>query len=750
MPSSKTKTVTMIENCDEEIIDLLLLNWNELVDQETRDGWQGQLTTPYNTLLAYRKLANGGEVRVTYEQKNGIGRFWAKGQASQQGMSRKIRNTIAGRFYYDIDIVNSSATCLEQYCGKKGIPCPRLAALNSNREGLLQELQELTKLSRRGVKTEVIKTLFGGHSFRGQPTPQWWGEFVAELTTIREVVFNTEPVYAELGVAKAVEKMKEGKHADPKASCLCQLLFDIENTLTMSNLECLMEMGVVDKKKPRGVLVFDGIQVLRELVEESNLDTGDILSQVETYTKEKTGYTIQLKVKSMTDEVIKLPDLMEEQRNPQSKYFKGKTYEKVKATFEETHFKCMHPCGYGDETGKDFGDDLIIRSQKKMEDFFANLYYYEYSFKDAMWKPSGFIPRWTCDEAMRTVRKIAFIPAPLECPANVFNLYDGLRAESLPEAQDNQGLGLVLEHVRRLVGGSENANRYMLNWLALRVQKPAELPRVAIIMRSDQGSGKNLFWDFFGKQVLGKKYYYCTEDVQKVVGRFAVGLKNKLIVVMDEASGKDTFTYSETIKALITSEDIQYEQKGVDSITLSNHAGFVLPSNKTVCAKLEYSDRRFVLFDSLNDKLNDVTYFEPLIKAVKSDAVAKSFYNHLMEIDISTFDPINDRPVTPAYRQLQEVSIPIEAKFLNDYISELSPDQTEVKERATDLFKEFNVWCANNNVKSDKNSTSFGIHLGKWGVTRVKSSGVRKYLIDVEAVLATFKQKGIFQDDLSF
>jgi pantothenate kinase-related protein Tda10 len=52
---------------------------------------------------------------------------------------------------------------------------------------------------------------------------------------------------------------------------------------------------------------------------------------------------------------------------------------------------------------------------------------------------------------------------------------------------------LWLRHLRENVCANDPAlERYVLDWLAWVVQKPAEKPRVALLFSGPQGSGKNM------------------------------------------------------------------------------------------------------------------------------------------------------------------------------------------------------------------------------------------------------------------
>jgi hypothetical protein len=219
------------------------------------------------------------------------------------------------------------------------------------------------------------------------------------------------------------------------------------------------------------------------------------------------------------------------------------------------------------------------------------------------------------------------------------------------------------------VGGEEEAFNYLLDWLALKIQQPGRRAEVALVFISNQGSGKNTLWDYVGETLLGGKYYYLTCESSRLFSRFSEGLKNKLLIVFNEASAKATVEHSKTLKSRITDATIDYESKGVQPVTLRNCANWVFLSNKIFVVLIEGGDRRYALFWSRNDHCNDrETYFAPLREAMKDQVVNKMVYNLLKRRDVSTFDPVKSRPTTQAYLDAKQQSMPAIDRFVLDYL----------------------------------------------------------------------------------
>ena len=154
-------------------------------------------------------------------------------------------------------------------------------------------------------------------------------------------------------------------------------------------------------------------------------------------------------------------------------------------------------------------------------------------------------------------------PPPNHVPDHIYNSFDAFTVDCEKNTY-NADIQPILDHVMLLVNHDSASYEYILNYLAHLIQKPGELPLVALLFRSEkEGVDKNLFFEMFiGNMLLGSKYMLQTADIDKILGRFSM-INDKLLVILDEAKGKDTFLNNEKIKNFITSPHIAWEKKGI-------------------------------------------------------------------------------------------------------------------------------------------------------------------------------------------
>ena len=325
-------------------------------------------------------------------------------------------------------------------------------------------------------------------------------------------------------------------------------------------------------------------------------------------------------------------------------------------------------------------------------------------YTDIEGKQKNFMPRWTDDAEIKFYEDINFYPSPVVVPYNEYNLYDGLRADKdLKEIEPTGNISRILKHIFYLCGEDQINADYLINMMAHRVKYPGVLPKVAVVMRSAQGVGKNLLSDFFGNCILGSRYYICDSNADTFLGRFGCGLKNKLLAVMNEVSGKDTFGNEGKIKNFITDPQVRYEAKNVNYIMINNYAMLWFFTNNRNPVNVEHTDRRFVIFDCSNKTLEQKKdgYFKNLVTDMKDEIVQKTFYEYLININIDEdFDFEDNRPKTKAYHEMKEMSIPPIIRFFKWKLENKFIEQYEY---SNNLFNQYKQFC-------DETNTKFLIH----------------------------------------
>ena len=187
-----------------------------------------------------------------------------------------------------------------------------------------------------------------------------------------------------------------------------------------------------------------------------------------------------------------------------------------------------------------------------------------------------------------------------------YNLFQGFPVE--PARGDR---GLYLDHIQNnICKGDEDLYEYVINWMADAIQNPGRRPGVALVIRGKQGVGKGVFVNEF-RRLFGPHGIQVTQS-SHLVGNFNAHLRDKLLVFADEAFWAGDKRAEGHLKAMVTEETHIVEMKGVDSRDAPNFARLIMASNNDWVVPASVDQRRFVVMEVGNARMQDSAYFKAL------------------------------------------------------------------------------------------------------------------------------------------
>ncbi len=265
-------------------------------------------------------------------------------------------------------------------------------------------------------------------------------------------------------------------------------------------------------------------------------------------------------------------------------------------------------------------------------------------------------------------------PESLRNPERAFNQFTGLVSEHdftpRPREQLESELEKVLYQIREILcNGDIPSYNYLMHWLAHTVQRPEVKIGVTTIIRSQEGAGKSCFWEWFGKFVIGEKYYLPAR-MNKVVKQFNAIAKNNLFTLFEETKNGEGHKAHEDLKTMITDPWQVIEPKGIDSYKTRSYSNYVILTNEHYPVKLTANDKRFFCLDANNRHKADREYWTGLRALIDNPEVAPkyaaTFYEYLQTFDLTTWD---SKPVeTQMRRDLKAASLPLPTQFLLEVV----------------------------------------------------------------------------------
>jgi len=408
-------------------------------------------------------------------------------------------------------------------------------------------------------------------------------------------------------------------------------------------------------------------------------------------------------------------------------------YNNIKIEFEKNNFKILNPIMFATINRN---NELIMRSKKDFKDVYENLTYEKYDIQTNSFSDASFIDKWLKDSAIRTYDNIDFLPKQKE-PEYVYNTFKNFEAENKQLIKTDIENSNIIKHIKNLCNNSEEVFNYVIKFLARKVQKPNKLTNTALIFKSNEGAGKDIFFNWFGNKIIGSNYYCNTEKPELLFGKFTSALENKILIIVNETSGKDTFSINENIKCAITAQYNMIEHKGLNPYKNSNHISYIFLTNNDNPIKVSADDRRFCGIECNNLICNNKEYFNLLYNELNKGEYDKAFYDYLINIDCDDYDFTNNRPKTNYYNDLQELNKPVLINFIEDFIIKNNYKNAEkiVEISSGNLYNNFMEYNNKFNFKSQISLTKFIMDLKKLdGIDNKRTRTQRLITLDINKI----------------
>lgn len=642
-----------------------------------------------------------------------------------QRLPKAIRGFLTGDTYTDYDMKNAHPNILCYLCKHYNIDVPSLLLDYVVDRATVLKDNNLTKI-------EVLATMNKDRLYKCEN--DWLHKFHKQLKPIKQLLCDKYP-----------ELATERTHK----------LSSVMNKLLCKEEAIILEKAISHFNIQNPIKMFDGVMIQNDNTDSISIEGLNEMSAdwgIEWDIKEPSPF-----VYPEGREVIitTLPRGCLINLTPEDKVVlsQSRTYEGVKQKFEENNFVCFNPLEYC-TTLVENGEDVLVRDNKTN---FFNKYetmYYEHINKKGETEKVQFIGSWIKDITRREYKNINFIPPPGVCPPTTFNLFTGFRYNQLEEEGlvPDDDIQVFLDHFKIMSGSDQTDEiyKYIINFFAHLVQYPGLLPRTAILFNSPPGYGKNMMVDNFGRKIFGNKYHESTSNAERFVGKWK-SIMGKFMGVYNEASSKDTFGLDGKMKELITEPMIDFEVKCKTPITIMNFIRMFILTNKDNGVRIDPSDRRFQVIEIAGQKQSQ-HYFNVYAQAWENDAKVLGLVNYLKKIDISDWNPEQDRVKTEVYKSMISINIHTRERFLVDFVNTLDEKWQENEYTPTRLYNLYAEWMKERNMKPET-MTMFGMKLKRedvWGDAIIfKHSGKkgRRYVFQKQLLIDVLIKKGSMIED---
>lgn len=219
---------------------------------------------------------------------------------------------------------------------------------------------------------------------------------------------------------------------------------------------------------------------------------------------------------------------------------------------------------------------------------------------------------WMESPLRRTYDGLCFAPAR-KVSKRYFNLWRGFAVEPAELSKPSPkaavlAVELFFEHLRENVcQGDEKLAEWLTAYFAHAVQRPWELPGIALVEKGKKGVGKNVLAECVG-HLFGDHFAVIAERNQ-LLGRFNSVLENKIMVVLDEAFWSGDKPTEGLLKHMITGTDRYIERKGKESHRVTNCLRVAIIGNEDWLVPATADERRYAVFNVGEKRLGDKAFF---------------------------------------------------------------------------------------------------------------------------------------------
>lgn len=285
-------------------------------------------------------------------------------------------------------------------------------------------------------------------------------------------------------------------------------------------------------------------------------------------------------------------------------------------------------------------------------------------------KPHPTTKQWMKSRMRRTYRGLCFKPQR-PCSAAYYNIWRGFAVKPLerePSAEEKASVDAWLEHAHKNICRGDTALfTWLISYCAHVVQKPWELPLVALVLRGGKGVGKSGWIERLGF-LLGDSFV-STSKQDDFLGGFNSILENKILLVAEEAFWSGDKEAEGKIKDLITRQKHNIRRLYCEAYRVDNCLRLVIIGNEDWLVPASEDERRYAVFDVGDGRKQDRKFFKQMREQMEVGGYCY-LLRYLLDFKIPAEVDVSAAPITTALLRQKERSLKPFHQWWNDCLTQ--------------------------------------------------------------------------------
>lgn len=261
---------------------------------------------------------------------------------------------------------------------------------------------------------------------------------------------------------------------------------------------------------------------------------------------------------------------------------------------------------------------------------------------------------WLSHPQQRRFRQIHFAPPPRGIHPEDYNTWRGFAIEPDPQPQPERRCVRFLAHLFQVIcNGHQRHYEFLLDVMALTVQRPGMPAGVAVVMRGDPGAGKGTVVECFGN-LFGAHYIQIDKQVH-LTGQFNEHLSGKVVLFADEAVWGGSKQDIGALRRLVTEKTLTVERKYINAVKEPNCIHLWLATNEEWVWPASLRERRGFILDVEKKPFQDQAYFDDLYREWEQEGGAPAFLAFCQQ-RVVPGNRLGPLPMTEALQDQQKLS----------------------------------------------------------------------------------------------